>query len=85
MKKIVEVDEKGLESLIGKRVLIMCANYFYSGVLTGVNATFVLLTDPAIVFETGEYGAKVFKDEQKLHAETWYIQTQAIESFGVGK
>ena len=85
MKKIVEVDEKGLESLIGERVLLMCANYFYSGRLIGVNSTFVLLEDPAIVYETGPFNDKKFKDEQPLHVKLWYVQTAAIESFGAGK
>ena len=85
MKKIVEVDEKGLESLLGERVLLMCANYFYTGILAGVNSTFVVLEEPAIVYETGEFGLKKFQDEQKLHVKTWYVQTKAIESFGLGK
>ena len=85
MKKIVEVDEKGLESLLGERVLLMCANYFYTGKLVGVNSTFVVLEEPAIVYETGEFYTKNFKDEQKLHVKVWYVQTQAIESFGLGK
>jgi hypothetical protein len=85
MKKIVEVDEKGLESLLGERVLLMCANYFYTGKLVGVNSTFVVLEDPAIVYETGDFCLKNFKDEQKLHVKQWYVQTRAIESYGLGK
>jgi hypothetical protein len=85
MKKIVEVDEKGLESLLGERVLLMCANYFYSGVLEGVNDTFVVLTDPAIVYETGAFADRTFKDEQRLHVKTWYVRSSFIESFGLAK
>ena len=85
MKKIVEVDEKGLESLLGERVLLMCANYFYTGKLVGVNSTFVVLEEPAIVYETGDFNLKNFRDEQKLYADFWYVQTRSIESFGQGK
>ena len=85
-KKLVtttEVEGAGLLSLMGERVLLMCANYFYTGVLTGVTAEFVELDDPAIVYETGQWSAKTFMDEQKLHTKTFYVRTAAIESFGV--
>lgn len=37
MKKLVEeVSGEGLEKLLGERVLIMCANYFYTGKLVAV-------------------------------------------------
>ncbi len=48
MKKIVtvtEVDGEGLVALMGKRVMLFCLNYIYTGTLTGVNATCVLLED----------------------------------------
>lgn len=85
MKKIVKTREKGLESLLGERVLLMCSNYFYSGKLVGVNDTFVVLEEPAIVYETGEFALKNFKDEQRLHAKTWYVRSNFIESFGLAK
>lgn len=88
MKKlvsVVDVEGEGLESLLGERVLLMCANYFYTGKLIGVNAEFVCLEDPAIVYETGQWTAKTFQDEQRLHAKTFYVRTAAIESFGVSK
>jgi len=88
MKKLVsvtEVEGAGLEALLGERVLLMCANYFYTGKLVGVNESCVELEDPAIVYETGQWTAKTYQDEQKLHVKTWYVQTAAIESFGVSK
>ena len=86
MKKLVEqVDGEGMESLIGERVLLLCANYFYTGRLMGVNDTCVLLDDPAIVYETGEWAAAKYKDEQPLNMKPFYVQTSAIESFGRAK
>lgn len=86
MKKLVDVtDACGLEALLGEKVLLMCSAYFYTGVLSGVNETFVELTDPAIVYETGEWGAKVYQNVQSLCQKTWYIQRDAIESFGKSK
>lgn len=82
MKKIVnEVQGEGLEKLLGERVTLFCMNYIYTGVLTGVNETCVLLTDAAIVYETGAFTEKDWKDAQKLPHD-WYVQTASIESFG---
>lgn len=82
MKKIVnEVQGEGLDKLLGERVTLFCMNYIYTGTLTGVNDTCVLLTDAAIVYETGGFGEKNWKDAQKLPHD-WYVQTAAIESFG---
>ena len=82
MRKIVqEVEGEGLTKLLGERVTLFCANYIYTGVLSGVNDTCVLLTDAGVVYETGAFSDKSWKDLQKLPSE-WYVQVGAIESFG---
>ena len=84
MKKIVsvtEVEGEGLTALMGERITLFCLNYIYTGLLTGVNETTVLLKDAAIVYETGELTSKDWKDAQKLPSD-WYVQISAIESFG---
>lgn len=86
MKRLIE--ESGtspLEELVGEQVLLMCANYFYAGKLTGVNDTSVELTDASIVYETGAWNEKGYKDSQKLAAKKWYVAMSAIESYGAGK
>lgn len=86
MKKIIkEVENEGLIKLMGERVILFCANYFYTGILIGVNRRCVLLEDPAIVYETGAWTDKSFKDEQKLGQNEWYVMVSAIESFGKAK
>lgn len=83
MKKVVqvtEVDGEGLIALLGKRVMIFCMNYIYTGELEGVNASCVLLKDPAIVYETGAFDSKTFGDAQKL-PYALYVHTNSIESF----
>lgn len=85
MRKIVdEVDGEGLEKFLGEKVLLMCANYFYTGKLIGVNESCVLLENAAIVYETGAFTEPAYKDAQVI-APLWYVQTAAIESFGPGK
>ena len=85
MKRIIVEDtESGLESLLGERVLLLCANYFYEGVLEGVNETCVLLDDAKLVYETGSWTDKGYTDAQSLPSK-WYIATAFIESFGRSK
>ena len=85
MKKIVqEISGEGLEKLLGEKLTLFCLNYIYTGVLTGVNDTCVLLDDAAIVYETGSFTDRAWKDAQKLSGQ-WYVQISAIESFGVLK
>ena len=82
MKKIVQdVSGEGLEKLLGEKVTIFCMNYIYTGVLSGVNETCVLLTEAAVVYETGAFNDAGWKDAQKLPNE-WYVQIGSIESFG---
>lgn len=88
MKKLVkveEVDGEGLLGFLNKRVILMCGSYFYEGILEGVNDTFVKLLDAHIVFETGPFTDKSYKDRQKLNSGEWYVTTQSIESFGLSK
>jgi hypothetical protein len=88
MKKLVkceEVEGEGLLALLGKRVVVYCSNYIYTGTLLGVNDTCILLgNDVYIVFETGDFSASQYKDAQKISKE-FYIQCSAIESFGISK
>ena len=85
MKKIVEeVSGEGLEKLLGERVTLFCAVYIYTGKLVGVNDNCVLLTDAAIVYETGALLDKTWKDAQPLPHD-WYVMREMIESFGVLK
>ena len=84
MKKLYEDTTEGLISFLGERITVMCANYFYTGVLVGVNDDCIKLTDAGIVYETGELSSKMWTDYQELPYD-WYVQCAAIESFGVLK
>ena len=85
MKKIVqEVGGEGLDKLLGERVTLFCANYIYTGMLSGMNESCVLLTDAGVVYETGPFTDKTWKDMQKLPGD-WYVQIGAIEGFGILK
>ena len=87
MKKLVSVTEvsgEGFEALLGERVTLFCLNYIYTGKLIGVNSSCLLLEDAAVVYETGSFSDKMWKDAQKL-PNNWYVQVSAVESYGVLK
>lgn len=82
LKEVIEVSNEGLIKLLNENVLIFCMNYFYYGKLVGVNDTFIKLEKCHIIYETGAFNDKSFKDKQFI-AEEWYLQISAIESFGI--
>ena len=81
---IQEVKDEGFMSLIGQRITVFGAIYIYTGDLVGVNDACIKLENPAIVYETGAFTDKKWKDAQNL-PNTIYIQTGMIESFGIVK
>lgn len=86
MKKImsvVEVGGEGLTALLGEKVILFCMNYFYAGTLAGVNTDCVLLEDAGIVYETGPFSDKNWKDFQKIGS--LYVGIESIEAFAKGK
>jgi hypothetical protein len=84
MKTLVEVENEGLSSLIGKTVTLFCAVYIYTGKLVGVNDKYVKLENPKIVYETGAFNAPEWRDAQSLPNE-FYVMTGMVESFGILK
>lgn len=81
MKKLIEVNDEGLIGLMGKRVTFFCMNYIYTGKLVGVNDADVMLEDPAIVYETGAFNEKNWKDAQPLPYSI-YIRLSSVEAYG---
>lgn len=81
---IEDISDEGLYTLIGKRVTLFCASYFYTGVLVGVNESSVKLEDAGIVYETGPLTDNEWADMQRLPG-AWYVRVASIESFGILK
>jgi len=84
MKQYIEVSGEGYEALMGQRVTLFCMNYIYTGKLVGVNDSFVKLEDPSIVYETGTFDSKSWKDAQELPNDL-YVTIGSVESFGIVK
>lgn len=81
MKKLVEVENEGFESFLGETITLFCDTYIYTGKLVGVNSVFLKLENAHIVYETGSFNEKSWKDVQKLPNDM-YVMIQKIESFG---
>ena len=85
MKKLLIEDENdGLVAFMGKRVLLMCSNYFYAGDLVSLSDTDVKLDNASLVYETGDWNAPNYKDAQVLPSP-WYVRLSFVESFGIGR
>lgn len=80
MSKVKSV-KVGLLQLVGKRITLFCCRYIYTGTLSEITESCVLLTDPAIVYETGAFDRSDWADAQKLPHD-WYVHLQSVESFG---
>ena len=86
MKKLIEeVNGEGFEKLLGERITLFCLNYIYTGKLIGVNEHDLMLEDAAIVYETGPFDTKDWKDAQRLPGGVHYVRTAAVESYGIVK
>ena len=87
MRKLVEVQEvpnEGFEKLLGQTLTLFCLNYIYTGKLVGINEAYVLLESPSIVYETGAFHEKTWRDAQQLPHDM-YVMKSAIEAFGLVK
>ena len=79
--QITEVEKEGFLALLGETITCFCAVYIYTGKLTGVNNDCIKLESPKIVYETGSFDSKTWKDAQSL-PNTIYLQKGMIEAFG---
>jgi hypothetical protein len=82
LQNVVEVKEEGFLALIGKNIEVFCGIYIYAGKLVGVNTTCIKLSNPHVVYETGGFLDKKYKDAQHMGREHHYISTSFVESFG---
>ena len=85
MKRIIESTEtSGFEAMLGEKITLFCGIYIYTGTLTGVNDDHLELTDPKLVYETGELLTGNWKDAQAM-PDPWRVMRHGIESWGAAK
>lgn len=87
MKRIVDVtkNEAGFESMLGEKIFLYCARYFYAGTLTGVNSDHIELSNAQIVFNAGEMTEKTYRVSERLPGDKWRVMIAAVESWGTAK
>ena len=84
LTKIEEKSDEGFLALIGQTITVFCMNYIWTGELVGVNDSQIKLANPKLVFETGAFNTKEWKDAQALPSD-FYIRLSAVEAYGVLK
>jgi hypothetical protein len=86
MKVLVDSDKsEGLESFLGKQVVLWCSNYIYTGTLSGISDTDAKIENAKIVYETGPFDEPGWKDAQSLPGGSHYVRLFSIESYGYVK
>jgi hypothetical protein len=70
--------------LMGQRITLFGQNYIWTGLLVGINDTFVKLDNPSIVYETGPFEDSKWTDAQAL-PKSIYVMLAAVEAFGLVK
>ena len=81
LKKLVEAEDDGIEQYLGKRITLFCMNYIYTGTLSAVSDRVAMLDDPSIVYETGPFTDKMWKDAQALPNQIG-VMLASVEAFG---
>ena len=84
MKRIVQESGGGFEDMLGEKIVLFCGVYIYTGVLSGVNDDHLELTEPKLVYATGELKSGEWANAQELPSP-WRVMRQGIESWGSAK
>lgn len=84
LQTVVENPQEGFLSLLGQNITLFCMNYIYTGKLVGVNEFQLKLENAKVVFETGAFSSKDWKDAQSL-PNACYIRFSAVEMYTVLK
>jgi hypothetical protein len=84
LQTVIEDAQEGFMALLGQNITVFCMNYIYTGKLVGVNESQLKLEDAKVVFETGAFSSKDWKDAQAL-PNACYIRFSAVEMYTVLK
>jgi hypothetical protein len=80
--RVIEKEQEGLVSLLGKDVWLWCMNYIYSGTLIGVSHHGAKLANPKVVYKAGDLNKTGFEKSESFMSEHHYVRLNAIESYG---
>ena len=83
-KTVVRKKQDEWTGLMGKKITLFCMNYVYTGTLDSRSVDTVKLTDASVVFETGAFSEKGWKDFENLPNPV-YVQIRNVEAFMILK
>lgn len=66
--------------LKGKYCVALGVNYIYCGTLEDVTPDRIVMADPSIVYETGNWSDAQWKDAQRLPTNRVHIERSGVES-----
>jgi len=66
--------------MMGETVLLICSAYFYHGKVEALSDVEVELSNPGIVYQTGDWADEGFEDKQNLPGNV-FIKLHAVESY----
>jgi hypothetical protein len=70
-KRVVEDSVNLLDNLLGKKVFVQCARFFYEGQMTAVNGQFLELTNTRTVHSTGDKKSRKEKADWEHVEQHW--------------
>jgi hypothetical protein len=83
--RITEVEGEGLTSLLGQDVILFCLDRIYTGKLSGVSDSDVLLEDAEIANDSAHVVYQVVGRFTVKLPNAIYVRTSAIESYTILK
>ena len=68
---------------LNKQIVLFCCRYVYTGKLIEEKENSLVLENPHIIYETGDFKDSGFSDCQSLNCKKWSLSKQSIESYGI--
>jgi hypothetical protein len=71
------------DHLLNKTVMFVGLNYIYHGKVVEVTNEFFMVTDHAIVFETGLLHEDGYDQVSRVPTDLWFVERKNLESWGI--
>lgn len=69
-----------LQHMLNREIYVCCTGYAYAGVLETAGARSITIRAPSIVYETGPWDEKVWRDAQRLPTARAVVMLSQVES-----
>lgn len=72
-----------MSDMVGKEVVVFCANFIYTGTLVRETHDRICIEKPIIVFETGPMHENDWREKQAMPTPVLHIERSGVESMGL--